>query len=254
MCWSERVDQCSLTPRESGSSVIRRRRRPVSSDCFRASARRCEGRGPNDRVAVPEQSARTCWGSANVPEAAIEKIRAMRRRDEPRRDDVPSAHLPPRTGEKILPERRISVAGSSHGRSQVAAARRVRELPAGCDALAFQSGSVSERRPLLEACTAIVEASPVDETTDRTRLDCGRGCPIVRRLAHASWSEKRAPGATGTIGLTDDEKGRQRADDGRRQSEPNWSYRSRHHHGSHRAPEADRRPCPDRGTSRPPHQ
>jgi hypothetical protein len=161
----------------------------------------------------------------------------MRRRGEPPPHDVPSAHLPPRAGEKILPERRISVAGSSHGRSQIAAAWRVRELPAGCNALAFQSGSVSERRPLLEAGTAIVEASPVDETADRTRLDCRRGCPIGRRLAHAGRSEKRVPGALGTIGLTDDEKGGQRTDDGRRQGEPNWSYRSRDHHGSHRAPE-----------------
>ena len=175
-----------------------------------------------------------------MAEARREHVRAMWRRLEPRADDVAGADLPPHAGEQVLSEPRVAIARCVNGGCQIRAARRVRELSAGRDALALQRGSACQGRALLQPTTTILNARPVDETADRPRLDCGCRGGIGRCLARTGRGQIGAPPAAGAVGLSHDKERREGREDRCHEDKADRGCRRRRSHGSHRAPKSIR--------------
>ena len=167
---------------------------------------RGERRGPHDRIAIAEKTRCSGRSSTDMAKACTEHVRAVRRRGEPRADDVASTDLPPRAGEQVLSERRVAIARCMNRGGEVRAARRVRELSAGRDSLALQRGSARQGRTLLQPATTILNARPVDEAADRTRLYGGCGGGITRRATCTGRGEIGAPRAAGAVSLSHDKE------------------------------------------------
>ena len=154
----------------------------------------------------------------------------MRRRLEPRGDDIPGGHLPPGTDEEVLAEARVSVSGRTKRRRRVGAAGCVRENAARSDSPPLQRRCPLQCRRLCEGHAAILPSGPVDETTHGTPLS-GRGrSRIVSSRAGGRRSEIRAPGAPGAVCRVRHEERGDRGHDERREAEPDRCCRSRRGH------------------------
>ena len=97
----------------------------------------------------------------------------MRRRLEPRADDVSRRDASLRAREEVLAEGRVAVARRLNRRRHRRPARCVRELPARRHALALQHGGALESRAPYETRASIVRPRPVDEARHRRACTAG---------------------------------------------------------------------------------
>ena len=170
-----------------------------------------------------------------MAEARPEQRGPMWRRLQPGGDDVARGHLAPRPGVEVLPEAGIAVSGRGHRRRKCRAARRVRELPAGRDALALERGGPLQRGAPHEPSSAILRARPVHEARDRTHLDGERRRRSLADPTSRVGCEVGAPGTSRAVGSSGCEQHENERDSERSRDETDRCCRRRRSHGSHRA-------------------
>ena len=132
---------------------------------------------------------------ADIAKARVEHVRAVRRGLEPRRHDVARGDLSPCSGEEVLSEVRVAVAGRPNCCGDCRPARRMRELATGGDTLPLHRSCALQRRAPDEPPAPILGARPVQHAGHRAGLHGRRRSRVGCRTAGALGSQVRAPRA-----------------------------------------------------------